>query len=216
MLAGCGSSGSSASGNAGLSPHELVDKAAAAVSSASAVHVFGTTLTDLGKTEVHVDVHLSPQAASGRVRVRDRTLRLLRVGSDFYFRANDAYWKSAVPREQLREVLRKVHGKWLHIPADAPKLAKFSAFLSWDKLQKSFGTSPADAHYDRGPANVVRGVDTVSAIDRDSRAIIFVPEEGPPLPIEISEGQFNATYFDDWNVPVHVRTPPPDQVVGSP
>jgi hypothetical protein len=194
-----------------LSADALVDKAAAAIASVSSVHVFGTTRADTGAV-AHVDVHVSHAAAIGVVRVLGRTIRVRKIGSEFYFQANDAYWKASVPAQRLASFLRKIRGKWIRVRPSDTQFAGILTFGSWDTFT-SIASTASSGHYDRRPSNVVRGIDTVSAIDTNDGTIVFVPEDGPALPIEVTSGADRVLDFDAWNKPVHVPMPPPSQVI---
>jgi hypothetical protein len=216
VVAACSSSGSSSSptesgSTTAPSANKLMNRATTAMATATSVHLFGTTVAANG-TVARADVRVSHTAAFGAVHAQGRTIRLRKVDGEFYFQANDAYWKASVPASRLTAFLRRVHGKWINVrPGDKP-FTGILTFGSWESVT-SLATKASNRNYEFGPTKVIHGIVTVSVVDAETRTTIVIPRQGPPLPLEIDAGPNRVSHFAAWNEPLHVAAPAPDQVI---
>jgi hypothetical protein len=60
----------------------------------------------------------------------------------------------------------------------------------------------------------VRGLNVVGVVEKANNETLYVATEGEPYPVQVqSDTGQGALDFLDWNEPVDVQAPPPDQVV---
>ena len=185
---------------------QLLKQAQAAASSASSVTVKGTVPSD-GKV-VTVDMSMGTDSGSGTIDVGGMTISIIRVGSDVYFSADDAFWTSTAGPAAAK----LFSGKWVKIPATTQgfdsfaQLSKVKSFMSG-----LFGDSGSNANVEYVGTTDFQGQSAYQL--SDPKGTLYIAAEGEPFPLGLTGAKDQALTFSDWNAPLDVQAPPSADVV---
>ncbi len=205
---GAGASGPSAASTAAngvekLSAQAILDRSKAAAKSASWVHLTGT------QADTTLDLTVGKDTASGSVTQGGLTAQLLAVGGTTYIKGDKAFWDSSAGTGS-GDVLA---GKW--VVAGSTKGADTSGLDAFTDVGRAVDTilSPGGT-VTKGGVSTVGGQRVVALTDSDG-STLYVALDGPPYPVRIvpKDPTTDPPTFSDWNVPVTIASPPPDQVV---
>jgi len=204
LIAGCGSSSSSSSAGNGVeskSAQEILAAAKSAAASASTVHVSGTIVNG-GKT-VSVDLHLATgKGAAGSMTVEGQPIEIVEVGSGFYMKASEAFYKQ-VGGAAAAQLLKD---KWLKTPTGSGEFASLGALTSLDKLLSS--TLTTTGTLTKTSTSTINGQPVVGITDA-KQGTLYIATTGPAYPVAIvKEGTDSGKItFDEWNKPVTLTAP---------
>lgn len=205
LVGACGGGGN---GVAELDANTILDRAVNAAKNAETTHVKGR-LTQQNQSFT-VDMRLADGRATGTVTVQGKTVDLLRAGRDVYIKAGRGFYASAPAG--VRKLLAS---KWLEVRADGPGFGQLAALTKPDQ----FFTRVLESNnkITKGERTTVRGIPAIQLVNSGERGVLLVALEGKPYPLQIRSGKGSASQgtlnFMDYNQPITVHTPPPDQVL---
>jgi hypothetical protein len=212
LLVGCGGSDDEAArpqsnGVAQLLPDQILEKAKAAAKAAASVHLKGTVATP--DSDTAVDLRYTRDGGTvGTVTVNRLSIQLV-YGQDLFFKASADTWTKLVGDSRAGELLGD---RWVKIPPQAAGFEKVTTLATFDRLIDQ-ALSPEGALTKTG-IQAVRGVSVIGVVEEANNETLYVATEGEPYPVQAqSDIGRGALDFLDWNKPVAVQTPPPDQVV---
>jgi hypothetical protein len=212
LLVGCGGSDDEsarpqANGVAQLAPDQILEKAKAAAKAASSVHLKGTVATSDSGTAI--DLRYSGDAGTvGTVTVNGQSIQLV-YSQDLFFKASADTWTKLVGDSRAGELLGD---RWVKIPPQAAGFEQVTTLATFDRFIDQ-ALSPEGA-LTRTGIKAVRGVSVIGVVEEANKETLYVATEGEPYPVQAqSDTGQGALDFLDWNKPVEVRAPPPDQVV---
>lgn len=113
---------------AGLTAHQLVEKAKAATQSAVSVRVRGAMTTDDNKP-MNFDLSLTRTAGSGTVTINGAGLKIRMIGRTAYLQPSDAYWRqNTKPKTEADMVIELMRGKWLKLALTDENFGQLTTF----------------------------------------------------------------------------------------
>ena len=215
---GSGSTGGSASGSASpttsygtgpngvekLPPDQILAASQAAAKSASWVHMRGT------QSGTSLDLTIGRDTATGTVTQDGLTAELLAVDGTTYLKGDKAFWDNASGAGS-GDVLA---GKWV-VAGDTAGTDTYGLDTFTD-VGRVFDSvlAPSGTLTTTG-TSTVEGQRVVGLVDATAAETLWVAIDGPPYPVRIDPDvpTTDPPTFSDWNVPVTITPPPPDQVV---
>lgn len=205
LLAGCGSSGSTAksNGEASKPAAQALKDAQAAATSASSAHVSGNL--ESGGTPVGLDLSMARnKGAKGSMSTNGLEFDLVRVGDTLYIRGSDEFLKHFAGGA----VARLLHGRWLKAPATHGRLSSLAPLTDLGGLFTIIASRHGKLANDG--ATTYKGTKVVAIRDTSDNSKLYVAATGKPYPVAIvggRKGQSGAITFDDWNKPVSLSAP---------
>jgi hypothetical protein len=220
LLAGCSTVGSvsgtptltpttpapSDNGIAALPVADILTKAAAALKGASSFHMKGQINT--GSEIIGVDFILNLQRdGQGTLTVNGQSLQMTKLGTDVYLMADASYWTQTFPGGQGQTLATLMAGKYLRAPTTNPTYGTLARFFDFaDQLNLTdTGT--------KGPIKTINGTPAISLVSSKDQSTLWVATQGEPFPLRLESGKGATLDFTDYNKPVVIMTPPPDQVI---
>jgi hypothetical protein len=205
LLAGCGSSGSTAKPNGEESktaPQVLADTKAAATSATSA-HVSGNVKSD--GTPITLDLSTARnKGAKGSMSTSGLKFDLVRVGDTLYIKGSDDFYKHFANAA----VAQLLHGKWLKASATHGRLKSLAPLTSIGALFN--GISSHHGRLANDGKTTYKGQDVVAIRDTSDGSKLYVAATGKPYPVAIVGGKGNDSgtiTFADWNKSVSLSAP---------
>jgi hypothetical protein len=194
-------------GVAQLAPDQILEKAKAAAKAASSVHLNGTITAPAG--DLAVDLRYNLDAGTvGTVTVNRAPFQLV-YGQDLFLKASAQAWTRFVGDSRAGELLSN---RWVRIPPKSAVFENVATVATFDRLI-DLALSPVGALTKTG-SRTVRGVSVIGVVDEANDETLYVAAEGEPYPVQAQGHAWRgAVDFLDWNKPVDVQAPPPDQVV---
>jgi hypothetical protein len=212
LLVGCGGSEDESArpqsnGVAQLAPEQILEKAKAAAKAASSVHLKGTVATSGSGTAV--DLRYNRDAGTvGTVTQNGQAIQLV-YSHGLFFMASPDTWTKLTGDSRAGELLGD---RWVKIPPQAAgfesvtTLATFNRFID-QALSPEGGLAKTET-------KTVRGLNVVGVVEKANNETLYVATKGEPYPVQAqSDTGQGALDFLDWNAPVDVQAPRPDQVV---
>jgi hypothetical protein len=212
LLVGCGGSDDESArpqsnGVAQLAPDQILAKAKAAAKAASSVHLKGTVATSDSGTAV--DLRYNRDAGTvGTVTVNGQAIQLV-YSQDLFFKASPDTWTELTGDSRAGELLGE---RWVKIPPQAPGFESVTTLATFNRfIDKALTPEGGLA---KTQTKTVRGLNVVGIVEKANNETLYVATEGQPYPVQAqSDTGQGALDFLDWNQPVDVQAPPPDQVV---
>ncbi len=205
-IAGCGSSGSSATTSrqtlAAKSPTVILASVSKALSQITSVHVFGSELS--GGRTLGLDLRLAAgQGGTGTITIGRAQVQLVVVGGHVYMKGNAAFWNMLPHASTIGSLFA---GRWLK----APESGNFGSFAGLVDTTKLFATTLSN----HGPLSnqgltTINGRRVIALRDAAKGSTLYVSATGAPLPVQIvkPQGRQQVT-FDDYNQAVSLSAPP--------
>jgi hypothetical protein len=213
LLVGCGGSDDDSArpqsnGVAQLAPDQILEKAKAAAKAASSVHLKGTVATSDGGTGV--DLRYSRDAgAVGSVTQNGLPIQLVFQGQDLFFKAPPDTWTELTGDSRAGEV---IGDRWVKIPPQAPGFEKITTLATFNRFIDEALTG--EGGLAKTEIKTVRGLNVVGVVEKANNETLYVATEGQPYPVQAQSNTGRGVFdFLEWNEPVDVQAPPPDQVV---
>jgi hypothetical protein len=215
----CGSSSSSTSALAGMSPDQIVQKSVADLKAASSVRITGQVvnsgqtiavdLTDVAAKGCQGTIGLAASAASSSKAVTG-TANIVEVDSTVYMKLSDSFFTSAgLPASEFSEV----SGKYIKL-ASGSNLASFAQLCNPSTLSTAF--SKQDTGFVKAGTATVNSQPTLAFKQpKDpSNGTVYVSESATPQILRIAgpAGQ-GSIDFSDYNAPATITAPPASQVI---
>lgn len=205
LVGACGGGGN---GVARLDANTILNRAVNAAKNAKTTHVKGR-LTQQGQSFT-IDMRLADRGATGTVTVQGKTIDLLRIGQNVYLKADREFYTNASPAAK-----KLLANKWLEVRTGGSGSGQLATFTKPDqfftKILESNNTIT------KGKRTTVRGIPAIELVNSGARGALLVALEGQPYPLQIRSGRGSASQgalnFLDYNQPITLKTPPPDQVV---
>lgn len=197
-------------GVADLKPEQILEKAKAAATSATSVHVnttSGEPTASSAPQAADLDLTLSDKGAQGSISQSGAgTVEIIATADTVYIKGDDAFNQSYAGDEgaQLLE------GKWISIPADQADAQAFAQFTSL----KSFfeGLLTPSSEMEKVDPQDIGGTQAVGL--KTKAGTLWIATAGEPYPVQIDqEGGSGRVTMTDWNADVTVAAPDPDEVV---
>lgn len=206
LVSACGGG----NGVAELEASTILDKAVTAAKEAQTTHVKGQLTR--GSQSFALDLRLADKGATGTLAVEGNTMNLRRLGQKMYLKADRTFYASQGAPVEARKQLA---GKWLQLRTGRSGFGPLAAFTKPDQLFSQF-LNTGDS-VTKGNRTEVRGTPAIELNLSKKRGAMLVALEGKPYPLQIrsgakspSEGTLN---FVDYNRPLELKTPPPDQIL---
>jgi hypothetical protein len=205
LLAGCGSSGTTAKANdeASKAPVRVLADAKAAATSASSVHVSGSI--NSGGTPITLDLTTAHnKGAKGSMSTSGLKFDLVRIGDTLYIRGSDEFYKHFAGAA----VAQLLHGKWLKASATHGRLQSLAPLTNIGALFA--GISSRHGKLTNNGKTTYKGQDVVAIRDTSDGSKLYVAATGKPYPVAIvggKENQSGTITFGDWNKSVSLSAP---------
>ena len=205
LLAGCGSSGSTAkpNGEESKKPSQVLADTKAAATSASSAHVSGNIKSN--GTPITLDLTTSRnKGAKGSMSTNGLKFDLVRVGDTLYIQGTDDFYKHFAGAA----VAQLLHGKWLKASATHGRLKSLAPLTSIGALFN--GVSSHHGKLANDGKTTYKGQDVVAIRDMSDGSKLYVAATGKPYPVAIVGGKGNDSgtiTFDDWNKSVSLSAP---------
>ena len=180
-----GQSSAPSSELAALSATDLLAKASAAVAHTD-VHVSGTAASD--DQTVSLDMSYVGNDASGSMTMSGAKLTLLNVGGTTYFKADDAFWKTAAPSD-ADKIVAIVGDRWIKIDASAADFREMASIATRDFLTSEVLTPSGTIT--KGEPKTIDGVNCLTLTDTDPKegnGVLYV-DAADAKPIRIAPGE---------------------------
>ena len=213
LLVGCGGSDDESArpqsnGVAQLAPDQILEKAKAAAKAASSVHLKGTVATSDSGTAI--DLRYNRDAGTvGTVTQNGQAIQLVFQGQDLFFKASSDTWTGLTGDSRAGELLGD---RWVKIPPQAAGFEKVTTLATFNRFIDKALTP--EGGLTKTGTKTVRGLNVVGVVEKANNETLYVATEGEPYPVQAqSDTGRGALDFLDWNEPVDVQAPPPDQVV---
>jgi hypothetical protein len=134
------------------------------------------------------------------------TVEVRAVGSDYYIKADKAFWAA-----QVNPAAAAVLGsKWVKVPTAAA--ATFKSFLNMDAVSKDSFTP--NGTVTKGAPTSVGGRQALPLSDNDGTMYVALEGKPYPLKVENTKGTNKETVlFTNWDAPVTIVAPPASQTV---
>jgi hypothetical protein len=211
LLVACGGSDDESArpqsnGVAQLEPDQILEKAKAAAKAASSVHLKGTVATSDSGTAV--DLRYNRDAGTvGTLTENGQSFQLVVVGQNVFLKASGETWTELTGDDRAGELLGD---RWVKIPPQAPGFEAVATLATFNRfIEKAL--TPAGALTKTG-IKTVRGLNVVGVVQKANNETLYIATEGEPYPAQVqSDTGQGALDFLDWNEPVQVQAPPPDQ-----
>ena len=215
----CGSSSSSTSALAGMSPDQIVQKSVADLKAASSVRITGQVvnsgqaialdLTDVAAKGCQGTIGLAAPATSSTKAVSG-TADIVEVDSIVYMKLSNSFFTSAgLPASEFSEV----SGKYIKL-ASGSNLASFAQLCNPSTLSTAF--SKQDTGFVKAGTATVNSRPTLAFKQpKDpSNGTVYVSESATPQILRIAgpAGQ-GSIDFSDYNAPATITAPPASQVI---
>ena len=204
VLAGCGSSGTTAKANdeASKPPGRVLADAKAAATSASSAHVAGSIKSNGTPTTLDLTTARN-KGAKGSMSTNGLKFDLVRIGDTVYIRGSDEFYKHFAGAA----VAQLLHGKWLKAPATRGQLKSIAPLTSIGALFN--GISSQHGKLANDGKTSYKGQDVVAIRDTSDGSKLYVAATGKPYPVAIVGGknQSGTITFDDWNKSVSLSAP---------
>jgi hypothetical protein len=215
----CGSSSSSTSALAGMSPDQIVQKSVADLKAASSVRITGQVvnsgqtiavdLTDVAAKGCQGTIGLAAPATSSTKAVSG-TADIVEVDSIVYMKLSDSFFTSAgLPASEFSQV----SGKYIKL-ASGSNLASFAQLCNPSTLSTAF--SKQDTGFAEAGTATVNGQPTLAFKQpkNPSNGTVYVSESATPQILRIAgpAGQ-GSIDFSDYNAPATITAPSASQIV---
>ena len=205
LLAGCGSSGTTAKSNdeASKPAARVLADAKAAATSASSAHVSGSIKSD--GTPITLDLSTARnKGAKGSMSTSGLKFVLVRIGDTVYVQGSDEFYKHFAGSLAAR----LLHGKWIKASATHGRLKSLAPLTSIDALFA--GISSQHGKLANDGKTTYKGQDVVALRDTSDGSKLYVAATGKPYPVAIVGGkksQSGTITFGDWNKSVSLSAP---------
>lgn len=205
LLAGCGSSGTTAKANdeASKTAAQVLADAKAAATSASSAHVSGSIKSNGTPTTLDLTTARN-KGAKGSMSTNGLRFDLVRVGDTLYIRGSDEFYKHFAGSA----VAQLLHGKWLKAPATHGQLESIAPLTSISALFA--GISSQHGKLANEGKTSYKGQDVVAIRDTSDGSRLYVAATGKPYPVAVvggKENQSGTITFGDWNKSVSLSAP---------
>ena len=149
---------------------------------------------------------MGTDSGSGTIGVDGASIEIIRVGSDVYFKADEAFWTSTAGAAAAN----LFNGKWVKIPATTQG---FDSFAQLSKV-KDFMTGLFGSASGKVELVGTTDYEGQSAYElSDSDGTLYIAAEGEPYPVALVGKNDQSLTFSDWNAPLDVQAPPSADVV---
>jgi hypothetical protein len=205
LLAGCGSSGTTAkeSDEASKTAPQVLADAKAAATSASSAHVSGSI--NSGGTPITLDLTTARnKGAKGSMSTSGLKFDLVRIGDTLYIRGSDEFYKHFAGAA----VAQLLHGKWLKAPAAEGRLKSLAPLTNIGALFAGISSQHGKLVNDGN--TTYKDQDVVAIRDTSDGSKLYVAATGKPYPVAIVGGKKNQSgtiTFGDWNESVALSAP---------
>jgi hypothetical protein len=215
----CGSSSSSTSALAGMSPDQIVQKSVADLKAASSVRITGKVvnsgqtialnLTDVAAKGCQGTIGLAAPATSSTKAVSG-TANIVEADGIVYMKLSNSFFTSAgLPASEFSQV----SGKYIKL-ASGSNLASFAQLCNPSTLSTAFAKE--DTGFVKAGTATVNGQPTLAFKQpkNPSNGTVYVSESATPQILRIAgpAGQ-GSIDFSDYNASVTITAPPPSQVI---
>jgi hypothetical protein len=215
----CGSSSSSTSALAGLSPDQIVQKSVADLKAASSVRISGKVvnsgqtialdLTDVAAKGCQGTIGLAAPATSSSKAVSG-TANIIEADSIVYMKLSNSFFTSAgLPASEFSQV----SGKYIKL-ASGSNLASFAQLCNPSTLSTAFAKE--DTGFVKAGTTTINGQPTLGFKQpkNPSNGTVYISESATPQIFRIvgPPGQ-GSIDFSDYNAPVTITAPPASQVI---
>ena len=205
LLAGCGSSGTTAKANdeAAKPPVRVLADAKAAATSASSAHVSGSIKSNGTPTTLDLTTARN-KGAKGSMSTNGLRFDLVRIGDTVYIRGTDEFYKHFAGAA----VAQLLHGKWLKASATHGRLKSLAPLTSIGALFS--GISSQHGKLANDGKTTYKGQDVVAIRDTSDGSKLYVAATGKAYPVAIIGSKKNKSgtiAFGDWNKSVSLSAP---------
>jgi hypothetical protein len=193
-----------------LPVEEILARTREAARDATSVRMWGVTPDG----EARVDIRYGGADARGTLDMGEAggKVELLRLGETVYMKAPRSYWTRALPGRRAA-TYRTLASRWVQTPA-----GRFELFGDLPALRKAL--DPPAQSWRKDSPQMLFGPQEVPAVrlTSDTGFDLAVSTTGTPYPVALyfpNDFGVGGFEFEDWNEPVRVDRPPPDELVES-
>ncbi|MFE2966387.1 hypothetical protein ACFXKC_22470 [Streptomyces sp. NPDC059340] len=217
-LTGCGSEDPDAGTNGvgKLSATEIESKTRKAATSAEAVRLAGTVVSN-GRT-YKLDMRLKSDGGTGSVTSEGASFHLLRVGRHLFLKAGAEFWnhqggKSGATSSADTAAADKLDGKFVKVPSGDPAYKRFISFTDKDVLLDGLltlhGSLATDGHHEQSGVRTIRITG-----DKGAGGTLDVSLKGTPYPLLlVRAGDAGTLSLTDWGKNFALAEPAKDETV---
>jgi hypothetical protein len=204
LLTGCGGSKKAAkpNGEASKPADRVLADAVSAAKSASSVHVSGHIVSSGSPVSLDLTMERGT-GATGSMSTNGLSFDLVRIGSTFYIRGSDAFWKHFAGSG----VAQLMHGKWLK----GTTTGRFAPLASLTAPGKLFARlSQKHGRLANKGAATYNGQKVVEIDDATKGGKLYVAATGKPYPVAAvgtKKSESGTITFDRWDASVSVTAP---------
>lgn len=204
VLAGCGGSSSSSSGNgiADKSPGDILAATKVASDAATTVHVSGSIVSNGSPITLDMNL-LAGKGGRGQLSESGLSFELIQVAKTVYIKGSPAFYKhiGGTAAAQLLE------GKWLKAPASDADFASLSQLTDLRQLVDQ--TLASHGALTKLGTSTIDGQKVVGVTDKAKGGTLYIAATGQPYPLEITKGGSGGgkITFDRWNKTVTLAAP---------
>jgi hypothetical protein len=204
LLAGCGGSSSSSSGNGveSKTPAQILEATKQAASEATSVHIVGSITTGGKPITLNMEL-LAGKGGKGKIGQEGYSIDLIQTGGAVYINGDAAFYRhvGGAAAAQLLE------GRWLKAPANSGELASLASLTNLSKLIDTALASHGTLA--KGAKTTLAGEPAIALNDTTKGGTLYVATSGRPYPLEIAKGGKEAgkVLFEGWNKPVSLSVP---------
>ncbi|KUN46274.1 hypothetical protein [Streptomyces olivochromogenes] len=216
-LTGCSSEDPDAGTNGvgKLSATEIQSKSRKAATSAEAVRLAGTVVSN-GRT-YKLDMRLKSDGGTGSVTSEGASFHLLRVGRHLFLKAGAEFWnhqdgKSGATSADTAAA-DKLDGKYVKVPSGDPAYKRFISFTDKDVLLDGLltlhGSLATDGHHEQSGVRTIRITG-----DKGAGGTLDVSLKGTPYPLLlVRAGDAGTLSLTDWGKSFALAEPAKDETV---
>jgi hypothetical protein len=140
------------------------------------------------------------------VTVNGQSIQLV-CGQDLFFKASPDTWTELAGDSRAGEL---IGDRWVKIPPQAAGFERVTTLATFDRFIDKALTP--EGGLTKTETKTVRGL--IGVAEKANNETLYVATEGEPYPVQVqSDTGQGALDFLEWNKPVDVQAPPPDQVV---
>jgi hypothetical protein len=189
-------------------PDQILAKSKAAAKAASSMHLKGA-VENSGSGTV-VDLRYNRDTGTvGTMTQNGQAFQLVVQGQDVFLKASKDTWTELTGDSRAGEV---IGDRWVKIPPQTPGFEAVTTLASFDRFIEKALTPGGDLT--KTGIKTVRGLNVVGVVEKANNETLYIATEGEPYPVQAqSDTGRGALDFLEWNKPVNVQPPPPDQVV---
>ncbi|MFI8825812.1 hypothetical protein [Streptomyces sp. NPDC053431] len=208
----------------GLTADQIADKAVAATRSATSLRMAGRLTTGGQPLDVDFSVNDHKQC-TGVIRLQGGVAELRQTGGLTYMKGDEKFWRASMtsqgmPAPQIEATIELLKGRWLKIAPGQAGSGDLSGVCDLKALLADLGEKKAErTGLVRGPDAEVNHTPVATVLKRKpggETTTVSVSERGKPYILKMVKTggtEPGSVVLSDYDKPVKVTVPPPDETV---